>query len=77
MLAKGGDGMHMISLHSSLLVAAAYNAGSGELCLRFRIGLYVYRNVPPTVYTDLMKAPSHSQYFRTNIKDRYARRRID
>ncbi len=65
----------MIPVKSSNLVAVSY--ANSTLHIRFHSGrLYVFFNVPKSVFNGLMSAPSKGKYFHANIRDRYAYQRI-
>lgn len=61
-----------IELASSLLSKATYNYPFGILTLEFVSGkVYEYKDVPITVFTELILAASAGQYFHANIKDKF------
>jgi len=50
---------------------------SGILEIEFHSGgIYQYSDVPASVYTDMLNAPSKGKYFHANVKGRYEFRRI-
>ncbi|MCA1990479.1 MAG: PIN domain-containing protein [Coleofasciculus sp. S288] len=62
---------------STYLRTVGYDVLSQILEIEFRTGeVFQYLNVPPTVYTDLMNAPSLGQYFNENIRDVYSSRKL-
>lgn len=66
-----------IPVESNYLRSVGYDSSSQVLEIEFRKGgVYQYIDVPPTVYTDLMNAPSHGRYFNENIKEAYAYRKL-
>lgn len=69
--------MERQSVSSSNLASIGYEAQSQTLEIEFNHGgIYQYYNVPNSVYTGLMNASSHGQYFDRNIKKagyRYAK----
>ena len=67
---------NMIPVSSSNLVAVGYEEESQSLYIQFKSGLYVYGNVPASVYSNLLAAPSHGKYFHAFIKNAYPYRKI-
>lgn len=66
-----------IKVESNYLRSVGYDSLNQVLEIEFQRGeVYQYLDVPITVYTDLMNAPSHGKYFNTNIKEVYAYRRL-
>jgi hypothetical protein len=66
-----------VTLTSSNLRAAEYDAGTQTLMIDFHSGQrYEYRNVPHNTYAGLLRAPSHGRYFHQWIRGRYLDRRI-
>lgn len=62
--------MQMIPVSSSNLSAIGYE--DGTLYIRFNSGAkYWYRNVPESVYINLMNASSKGKYFDSHIKNVY------
>lgn len=62
--------MNMIPVSSSDIASIGYEGTT--MYIRFHSGgLYAYHNVPLSVYTGLMNASSHGQYFHAHIKGRY------
>ena len=62
---------------SSKLVSVGYDKSSQILDIEFpRNRVYRYKNVPESVYNDLMRAPSKSDFFDEKIKGVYAYSRI-
>lgn len=65
--------MDMVSVESSNLSGIGYNAQLEVLQVAFNDGrLYVYFDVPPEVYQELLRAPSHGRYFYYNIRMSYS-----
>lgn len=61
--------MQRDNVNSSNLASVGYDADSNTLEVQFKYGgIYQYSNVPESVYTGLMNASSHGQYFDANIK---------
>lgn len=62
--------MKMIPVSSSDLSSVGYE--DDTLYIRFNSGAtYYYRNVPESVYINLMNAPSKGKYFHAHIKGVY------
>ncbi|MCL2838833.1 MAG: KTSC domain-containing protein [Oscillospiraceae bacterium] len=62
--------MNMKYVSSSNIYAIGYE--SSTLHIRFHSGgLYAYYNVPQHIYSNLMNASSHGEYFHAHIKGRY------
>lgn len=67
--------MNMIPVSSSGIASVGYEGTT--MYIRFHSGgLYAYHNVPSSVYTGLMNASSHGQYFHAHIKRRYGDTKI-
>lgn len=65
---KGKILMNMITVNSSDISAIGYE--NSVLYVRFhKGGTYSYRNVPQTLYNQLMSASSHGSFFAHNIKN--------
>lgn len=61
--------MH-VSLESTLLAWASFEALSGRLQIGFRNGdRYLYLRVPPACYQQLMDADSKGEYFNHHIRN--------
>jgi hypothetical protein len=68
----------MTMLISEALDEAVYEPRSETLFLRFSDGdWYAYLQVAPSLYADLLAAPSKGRFFQDHIRDRYAFRRLD
>ncbi len=69
--------MERHSVSSSNLASVGYDPQSQTLEIEFNDGsVYQYYSVPNSIYTGLMNASSHGQYFDRNIKKtgyRYAK----
>lgn len=62
----------MTEVESSLIESIGYDDAKHELFVKFRgKGLYIYANVPASVYDDLISAPSYGSFFIRNIKGTY------
>ena len=62
-----------ISVDSSNLEAVKYDPEKEQLAIRFKGGrTYLYGGVPPSVFLDLLDAPSKGKYVWKHIRDRYA-----
>lgn len=61
--------MERQTVSSSNLAFVGYDPQSQTLEIEFNHGgVYQYHNVPTSVYSGLMNASSHGQYFDRNIK---------
>jgi len=70
--------MLCVDLQSTSLQAATYQDQSAFLELKFRSGaIYRYRDVPVTIYLELLRAESKGQYFNQHIRNRFAYAKID
>jgi KTSC domain-containing protein len=57
---------------SSNIEAIGYDADARELWVRFISGdSYVYSDVPPATFEDIMRAPSKGSYLNREIKPNY------
>ena len=66
-----------LPVESNYLRSVGYDSSTQVLEIEFRRGeVYQYIDVPLTVYTELMNAPSHGRYFNTNIKEVYSCRKL-
>lgn len=64
--------MKRTPVDSSMLASAGYDPVDSVLELEFASGsVYQYREVPETVYRELMAAESKGEYFREYIEDQY------
>ena len=62
----------LAKVKSSMVYAVGYDADNQELELVFNSGkIFQYKDVPPDVYEELMKASSIGCYVRNNIFDCY------
>jgi hypothetical protein len=62
--------MNWVKVHSSVLTAVAY--APDELWAEFATGeIYRYRNVPLSLYEDLLGAESKGGYFNACIRDHF------
>lgn len=65
------------SISSSNLRSVGYDSSNRTLEVEFNSGsVYQYSNVPSSVYSALMSASSHGQYFNANIKNNYSDRQV-
>jgi hypothetical protein len=63
--------------NSTQLRRAWYDTDKKELIIEFARGVkYIYFNVPPEVYTNLVAAPRGSIYFNENIKGVYEYKKL-
>jgi hypothetical protein len=66
-----------IAVDSNYLRSVGYDSENQVLEIEFRRGeVYQYIEVPATVYTDLMNAPSQGKYFNAHIKEVYSYRKL-
>ena len=64
-------------IDSTSLKSAGYDPSTHTLEIEFHDGdVYVYFNVAPVVYRDLLRAPSAGQYFAFFIKTTYRCRKL-
>jgi hypothetical protein len=57
---------------STLLESVRYDASQSDLYLRFRDGKqYIYSQVPPAIYEDLLAAESKGAYFNHCIRSSF------
>ncbi|HDR6289455.1 TPA: KTSC domain-containing protein [Bacillus cereus] len=70
--------MNMVPVSSSNLASIGYDESSKTLYVSFRNGrMYKYSGVPHHIYSGLMSASSHGQYFdRYIVKGGYAYQRV-
>ena len=59
----------MIKVKSSLIQAVDYDEDTKRLVVEFKGGkTYVYKEVPPEIYKDMLYAESVGKFFSANIK---------
>ena len=64
--------MKLKVVESSMIHAVGYNSKTRELEVVFNSGrTYIYEDVPPKIYKELMAAESKGQYMRAEIIDCY------
>jgi hypothetical protein len=64
-------------VNSSNIEQIGYVEDDRELWVRFRSGdTYVYSDVPPAAYDDIMRADSKGSYVNREIKPNYSHRRV-
>ena len=68
--------IEMIPVLSNTISSAGYDAFSKTLRIRFKEGLYDYFEVPERIYTGLLSALSHTEFFEVWIRDEYASKQI-
>jgi len=69
--------MPAVLLDSTLLASALYDFATRRLDLEFRTGEhYLYLQVPPDCFQNLLKAESKSVYFNQQIRNRFPFQRI-
>lgn len=63
----------MMEVESTLIQSVGYNPESQELTFILRTGdeIYTYKNVPQSVYDEMMASESKGSYYRMNIRDKY------
>ena len=70
--------MSFIPLESSMILGIRYDERLRDLDIVYRTGeKYRYKNVPRSVYDELMSAESHGQFMHQKILGRYEFRRLD
>jgi hypothetical protein len=71
------DEPKMEYVDSSNIEAIGYDAEARDLWIRFTSGrTYVYSDVPPATYDDIIRADSKGSYLNREIKPNYAFRPI-
>ena len=68
--------IEMIPVLSSTISSAGYDAFGKVLRIKFKDGLFDYFNVPKFVYTELLSAHSHSEYYDEMIKGNFEFKKI-
>lgn len=64
--------MHSVPLESTTLAAAGYDPALRRLEVQFRRGdRYLYFQVPPEIYEQLLQAPSKGACFNRLIRNRF------
>ncbi len=62
----------MPHVDSTAIAQINYDAMSHDLDVTFTTGrIYSYFDVPRSVYTGFVNAPSHGEFFNRRIRDRY------
>lgn len=62
---------------SSNIEQIGYDVDERELWVRFKSGdTYIYSDVPPATYDDIIRADSKGSYLNREIKPNYAYRRV-
>jgi len=70
-------GMKLRAVDSSMLLAVGYDEEERELRVIFKTSdTYRYLNVPPSTYTELLKAESKGTYMKTHVIDVFPSRRV-
>jgi hypothetical protein len=63
----------MVNVSSEAISSISYDTDSGTMSVGFTDGtLYVYTDVPESVYVDLIGASSIGGYFNKNVRDAYS-----
>jgi hypothetical protein len=71
-MAHNGTGMLPVQLQSKTLASALYHPRRHQLELEFCSGKrYLYFQVPPQCYRELLRADSKGGYFNRNIRNRF------
>ncbi|MBU3758338.1 MAG: KTSC domain-containing protein [Candidatus Omnitrophica bacterium] len=69
--------MERIAVRSRDIAVIGYDESKASLEVAFRAGgVYHYEQVPPDVYRAFLKAESHGCFFRENIRERYAFKKV-
>ena len=69
--------MELIPLKSSLIHSVAYNSDYNSLQINFHQGsIYVYYNVPESVFEQLISAESAGRFYNQQIKGEYESEKI-
>ena len=67
----------MTPVVSSNLAKVGYDPDTREVHIEFTTGgKYIYENVPPEIYTDMMAAPSIGRFFMQRIKKEFEARKV-
>jgi hypothetical protein len=68
--------MEMKRLNGSGLKAAGYDERDRKLVIEMATGTFEYANVSPEIYRRLMASPSPASFFKDQIEEEFAPRRI-
>ena len=68
--------MEMKRLNGSGLKAAGYDERNRKLVIEMSTGTFEYANVSPEIYRRLMASPSPASFFKDQIEEEFAPRRI-
>lgn len=68
--------IEMIPVFSDIIASVGYDTFSKVLRIKFKEGLFDYYNVPKKIYTELLSAYSHIDYYDQMIKDHYVSKKI-
>ena len=68
--------MEMKPLRGTGLKAAGYDERNRKLVIEMTHGTFEYSNVSPEIYRRLMASPSPASYFKDEIEEEFAPRRI-
>ncbi len=69
--------MQRQTVTSENLRAVGYDEAKQLLEVEFRNGaIYQYRGVPKPVYTQLMRAPSHGEFFARYVRNDYSYEKV-
>lgn len=62
---------------SAIIDNVEYDKDAKELSITFvQGGTWTYENVPESVYTQLLNAPSRGKYFWANIRDKFSNSQV-
>lgn len=62
----------MIDVTASIINKIGYDAKTKTLAVEFKgTGIYLYSEVPATIFDELLKAESVGKYFTATIKDKF------
>lgn len=74
---NGRNGMERQPIKSSNLKSVGFDSSTDELEVEFHtFSVYVYFNVPESVYNALLSARSKGQYFNDKIRDNYRNKKL-
>lgn len=69
--------MERMPVQSRDIALIGYDEKTAVLEVTFRAGgVYQYEKVPPKVHREFLQAGSHGSYFRENIREQYAYKKV-
>ena len=72
------EAMNFTAVNSRMILGVRYNETTHEMDVVFRTGdKYRYKNVPRSVYEELLSADSHGQYMHKRVLGHYDYERLD